>query len=76
MTYVPGGGGGTLATTFIGGVFFVVWDSTGSVWKDAAGTTITTRPTSRTDVKMLSFTTAVPPVDPSFAIAGDVTFSV
>jgi len=66
------GGAPTYANLPAGSVFTVHYDGTN--WLDEAGNTITTRPTSRTDVRMF----AVNKVDtstPSFALAGDILFT-
>lgn len=67
------GGSPTYANLPAGSVFTVHYDGTN--WVDEAGNTITTRPTSRTDIRMF----AVNKVDtstPSFALAGDILFTV
>ena len=49
-----------------GGVFFVEWN--GSAWTDSGGNVITSRPTSRTDLKMVAL---LGTTQPSFMLAGD-----
>jgi hypothetical protein len=65
----PTGGSPTYANLPTGSVFTVHYD--GANWLDEAGTSITARPTSRTDIRMF----AVNQVDttvPSFALSGDI----
>lgn len=66
------GGSPTYANLPAGSVFTVHYDGTN--WVDEAGNTITTRPTSRTDIRMFAVN-KVDTATPSFALAGDILFT-
>lgn len=59
----PGADGAPAAP---GSIFVVRWIT--DHWEDAEGTTITERPSDRTDLTMMAFTTGSTP--PAFALAG------
>jgi hypothetical protein len=59
----------TLANLPVGGVFTIVWDT--DHWEDLSGATISSRPTSRTDVTMIAKGGSS---GPGFAITGDLWF--
>jgi hypothetical protein len=66
---VDGSGHVPLATLPVGASFTITSPDGGTTWTDKAGTTITVRPSSRTDLVMVCETTGS--TLPSFAITGD-----
>ena len=56
----------TIADLPTGSSFIIRWDT--DHWEDASGATITSRPTSRTDITMMCITSGTTP--PAFAIDG------
>jgi hypothetical protein len=55
-----------------GGVFHVYYD--GANWKDLAGNTISSRPSARTDIRMVCETSGT--TLPAWAIAGDILWKL
>lgn len=64
----------TLATIPVGGSFHINSTDGGTTWKTLDGTTITSRPSARTDIRMICETTGT--TMPSFAITGDLLFKI
>jgi len=61
-----------LAALPMGAEFHITSPDSGTTWKTLDGTTITARPTSRTDLRMICETAGT--AGPSWAIAGDLLF--